>query len=178
MSEKLESFLKDVEAMSVNALTVSKELLADGSPKITLNLANKKVMPDRMESPARAHVFHDAAGFTDYLKANRSESLVVLIDTDSLTAQAVLDDKAKQGFEVVTFDPPEHPKFKLFRSALLGKFNVKGFAQGVMLCRDLVAGVDGNQENAGMQLALLMKQITVSNQVTPNTARAPPASTA
>lgn len=164
--DELSSFLSKVDGMCVNAMTVSKKVLDDGKEEITLNLANKKVMPDRMESPARAHVFHDANGFASYLKSNKSENLLVLIDTKNKRVAAVLDDKAKQGYEVVQFSPPYHPKFTLFEENLLGAFDVKEFAKGVMMCRDLIAGVDGDEKYAGKQLALLMKQITVSNKIT------------
>jgi hypothetical protein len=166
MSEKLESFLKEVEAMSVNALTVTEKLLEDGSRARTIELAHRKVMPERMESPARAHVFHDAAGFAAYLAANRSEHLVVLIDTASLTAQAVLDDRAAKGFETIRFEPPNHPQYDLFEKCLLGNFEVQEFAEGVMMCRDLIVGVDGDGAHAGRDLAMLMKQIRVANKVT------------
>jgi hypothetical protein len=168
-SEKTEvrEFVESVERGHSNIIEVGKSLLADGREKIVLELTQKVDPPVRRESPRRAHTFFDPAGFAGYLAENKPADgrLVVLIDTDALVAKAVLDDGAKDGFEVIAFRPPYHPIFKLIKTALLKTQTVREFADGAVRCRPYIVGMDGHPAD-GQQLAMLMRQITVSNEVT------------
>jgi hypothetical protein len=163
--------LKNVEKNKVNIITVAKEVLGDGEKSVTLNLAQKPVKPERMESQPRGHVFHDVDGFIKYLEKNPSENLVVLADVEETKATAVLNDKAEYGREFVSFEPPYHPQFLMMKESLLdhGPLNITRFAMAIMRNRDIIIGQDGilfNTPAEAKQLGLNMKQITVSSKVT------------
>lgn len=167
MDNTVKEFLEQVERGQLNAISVSERVLDDGCKTVRLELEQKKVMPERMESPARRHVFHEVEGFVQYIKGNAGAKLLVLIDSKNRMVRAVLDDQAKQGYEVILFNPPFHPRFELLTETLLGTHEVAEFAMGVMRNRDVIVGVDGQAGAAnGRSLALLMKQITIASEVT------------
>jgi hypothetical protein len=162
----LDTFLKELPTHSTNALTVSKEVLADGEHKVTLAMEHTLKMPERMESPRRAHVFHEITGFAQYLNSmKRKDQAAVLVDGVKLEASAVLDESAAGGYEVIRFIPMPHPTLTLLRETLIGRFDPKRLAEGVMRNRDVIIGVDGDDSGASKQLAMLMKQITISSSV-------------
>ncbi len=166
MENQLQEFLTNVGKGNINAITAAQKLLANGAADITLAMESKRVMPDRMESPPRDHTFHDADGFARYLAANKTEGLVVLIDAANQQAEAVLDDRAKTQFEKISFVPVLHPQFVMLQKTLLGgKMLLKSFAEAIMRNREVIVGADGATGQAGRDLAMLMKQITVSNAV-------------
>jgi len=161
MSETLKQFVEAVELGNVNALTIAKKLGEDGK-EVVINLEKKRVMPERMESPPRAHVFHDAAGFIGYLKTNKTNNTVVLADVDQVVVEAVLDDQASMGFETIALKPPYHPEFALLAKTLLDRtLSIEQFAIAVMRNRNVIAG--GSESTR--QLALSMSQITVSSKI-------------
>lgn len=164
---QVKAFLERIREGECNAVSVVNELLPDGTKQAKVEFRRTVEPPLRMESPRRAHTFYEAAGFAEYVKkeAFHIEDAMVLIDAQALTAKAVLDDTAANGFEVITFKPPFHPLFVLLRNSLLKTQSVRDFADAVVRCRRQIVGMDG-KEIAGQQLAMLMRQITVSNQVT------------
>jgi hypothetical protein len=167
MDNTVKQFLETVERGQLNAVSVAERVLEDGTKSVRLELEQKRAMPERMESPARGHKFHDVAGFVQYIKANAGGKLLVLIDAKNRMVKAVLDESAKQGYEVILFNPPYHPRFELLRETLLGTHEVAEFAMGVMRNREVIIGVDGQAGAAnGRSLALLMKQITIASEVT------------
>lgn len=171
MSE-LQEFLSEVELGSVNVLSVAKKALPNGDGSLVVNLENKRVMPLRMESPARAHTFHDAKGFVRYLSAVNAahpdkKSMLVLADVEKEDWQVVciLDEKAPHGFEVITLQPAKHPVFCMLEETLLdkGKRLVTDLATAVMRNRHVIC--DSPQCTA-RNLAMMMQQITVSTKTT------------
>jgi hypothetical protein len=159
----VEEFVKEVEAMSVNALTVSKELLADGKPVTELRMEHRKVMPERMESPARSHVFHSVAGFAAYLQANKTDHTLVMADLATGLITAVLDDRAATGFELIRLKPAEFPAFTMLKALLNRSMSIPTFANLVMRNRRVLCGDD---EETARQLALTMQQITIASSIT------------
>jgi len=162
MENQLNDFLKNVEEFGCNALTVSKKILENGKEEVTLNLARKKIMPERMESPAREHVFHEVKGFLDYLTREKNPGMVIFAEVESSQIIAIIDEKAEKGFERIDLIPQYHPDFKLLRDTLLDtEMPIFLFAKNLMRNRNVL---DAGTEKA-KQLALLMRQITVSTKI-------------
>ncbi len=159
---ELKQFLESVGVMDINAITVSKKLLADGKEEVTLNLANKKIMPERMESAPRAHIFHDVPGFVQYLDANKGNNSLVTADCDERKIQAVLSDSADRGREFIYLKPVLHPEFVLLSKLLACRMPISDFARMAMRNRRVL----GETEDDGRDFAMLMQQITISSKVT------------
>jgi hypothetical protein len=171
----IKNFLEEVGNMQHNALSVSQQVLADGGKEVTLNLSRKSIMPERMESPARAHIFHDADGFIAYLQANKpaivdgvpSGVMLVLADVSAKKVVAVLNDKAGKGFEQIILAPPYHPEYTLLSTTLLNKqLGITEFAETVLRNRSVTHAAKINDAKAARDIALLFSQITVSKKVT------------
>lgn len=118
-------------------------------------------MPERMESPPRCHVFYDVAGFTDFLKANKTEKTLVLADVKSECISAVLDDKANEGFTKISLNPAKFPAFEMLEKMLGNQMPVRRFAELLMRNRAIL----GEDEAEGKQLAMLMQQLTIATQI-------------
>jgi hypothetical protein len=163
MSEELRKILTEVAEGDTHVINVDKQLLGD-KENVSLDFSRKRQMPERMESPARAHTFHDVAGFISYLATNKADdaAMVVLADISSQSAAAVLNDKAEKGFEIITFDPPYHPEFVLLSEMLNKTLDIKDFARQILRNMRVIAGEQAEARN----IALMMSQITVSSQVT------------
>jgi len=159
----VKEFLQNVNELGSNALSVSKKLLEDGKEQVTLDLRRTRVMPERMESPPRAHVFHEVDGFLTYIDENRTPSTVIFADVPNTRISAILDDKAERGFEKITFEALHHPEFILLNKTLLDDtMDIMTFARNLMRNRNVLAG---DPEKA-RQLAMMMRQITVSSKIT------------
>lgn len=160
----LDQFVKAVGQNENNSINVVKKVLDDGKENVTINLQRTNVMPERMESPARAHIFHDAEGFIEYLKSNRTQKTLVLADIDNICVSAVLDDNAKNGFETIKLYPPLHPKFALLEETLLNKkMGIATFARAVMRNRAIIKDT---ASVTAKDLAMAMQQITVASETT------------
>jgi hypothetical protein len=86
--------------------------------------------PDRAESPKKAHVFFDSAGFGAYLSKYGSADTVVFADPIEGVCSAVMDEKAKAGFEIVTMQPQLHPLWKPWEKCILaGRLSLESFVE-------------------------------------------------
>lgn len=157
----LKDFLSNIEELHVNALSVAKELTADGTPKITVNLEKKRAMPERMESPPRSHQFYDVPSFVAFVRANKTPGTLVMANIKATKIEAVLDDRAEKGFEVVTLRPALHPSFEMLEAILNEKMPAMDFAEAMMRNREIL----GETLVEGKQLALLWQQLTVSSKI-------------
>lgn len=156
--------IKEVAENEVNVISVAKMMLKGGKENVQVSLEHKKVMPERMESQARCHVFHDAEGFMAFLSANKTKHTFVFADVNGVVIYAVLDDKAKTGFETVSLRPPYHPEFSLLNDALLNKsLPIAFFAQGIMRNRKVIQDSPPNWD--AKSLALAMQQLTVASAI-------------
>ena len=162
MDNGIKSFLNEVEQLSCNALTVSKKLLAEGKEEVTVNLERRKVMPERMESPGRAHEFYDVPGFTRYVKANAGKHAIVLADTVGGTIAAVFNESETHGLEKVRLCPAPFPAFKMLMGMIGVKERIEMFAEQAMRNRAVLGETDGE----GKEFAMLMQQITISSRIT------------
>lgn len=154
-------FLKNVGHLENNALTVSSTLLANGNKEVKLDLARSKLMPEKMASPRRCHRFYDVHGFSLYVAANKSDATVVLADVTNEKIEAVLDDKAKKGFEVIELVPAIFPAFKMLTQMLNRQLPIQDFARLAMRNRRVL----GDTEQEGKQFAMLMQQLTVATKI-------------
>jgi hypothetical protein len=117
-AETFADILRDVAEGDETVFEVVKRTLGEGKDAVAQQqvlIGRRKMQaepPVREDSPPRAHVFHDVAGFTGYLTKFGGDNTVVLVDAIGRKAEAVLDETAKKGFEIVTFEPPLHPAFK------------------------------------------------------------------
>ncbi|KKL71085.1 hypothetical protein LCGC14_2098470 [marine sediment metagenome] len=161
--EEIREILSQVARGNNNAITIAKEM-KDGVNTITVNMKQERVMPERMESPPRAHIFHTAEGFIEYIKAEKTEHTLVLADINRACVHAILNDRATHGFEGVCLEPALDPRFALLTKTLLhgGPIPIAEFALAVMRNRNVMAGTPAKAQ----QLAILMQQITVSSQIT------------
>ena len=154
--------IKKVAENELSAVALAKELLDDGTKKVTVLLERRKIMPERMESPARSHQFCDVDGFTEYVGNNKTTDTVVFCDVNETTIFAVLDDKAPKGFEIITLVPPYHPEFALLAETLLDKtLGIQEFARAVMRNKRVIKDTAGH---SARNLAMIMQQIVVASE--------------
>ena len=159
--DSIKAFLSEVQMLGSNAITVSKELLPDGKEGVTLDLRRSKVMPERMESPPRAHVFYDVESFVLFVKKNKTKNTLVAADVIAGVIEAVLDDKAEKGFEDVCLRPALFPAFELLSGMIGRQLDITEFAKQVMRNRSVL----GDEPDQGRQYALLMQQVTVASSI-------------
>lgn len=168
--ETVRSFLTEVAEGDCNILALSRKELTNGKDGVTCTMQRKRAMPERMESPARAHTFHDAAGFVAYLNGINAadpakENMVVMADVECEEWEVVciLDENARNGFEVIRLRPAKHPVFVMLEETLLdvGTMSMARLALAVMRNRAVI--VDTPQVTA-KDLAMIMQQITVATE--------------
>jgi hypothetical protein len=159
-------FLRKVEEGNENVLEIVKEAGADG--KTTVALQRRKLRPEppkppqRLESPRRAHVFHEVDGFIHYLERYMTdENTTVLANVAGRTMHAVIDEAAAEGLEVIEFTPKIHPLFAPWEPVLSGRpIPVMGFALFIMQHRRQVTEPDGRE------LALIFSQVRSASSLT------------
>lgn len=162
--KSIENHVTRIEIDEYNTMDVVKKVLGDGKKEnVTVTLGRKRIMPERMESPARAHVFHDADGFVSYVDANKTDNTLVLATVDDSRVFAVLDDRAEEGFERIYLIPAKDPRFVLLEKSLLQqRMSIESFAIAVMRNREIIQDTD---KLSARDLALAMQQITVSEKI-------------
>jgi hypothetical protein len=164
-SDTLKKVLTEVKEGETTAIELVRGM-GDDAPIAELRITNTPATPIRAESPPRQHVFYNVAGFLSYLAANATGETVILTDPDKLTAKAVIDDRAVNGFEYVQFQPKYHPLMKMVKSTILAypgqAIEIKRFAGEVMRCRQVIAKADNLDRN---QISMLMQQVSVSSQI-------------
>ena len=121
----LELMLTTPKEGHLTAFDVVRQIGEDGKPgTTTLEVKRRQLQPEppepptRRESKARAHEFHAVDGFVDYLLKFGSPTTVVLADAGKRCVEAVLEESAKNGREVVTMRPQVHPRWKPWRNLL------------------------------------------------------------
>lgn len=116
--DAVESLIRVVPEGRETVLKVVREIVGEGEgakPETTLRVERRLLQPEqpkdpkRQESPRRQHGFFDPKGFTDYLARYGGKDTVVLADPKHGVAQAVLDNRAEKGFEMVSLVPQVHP---------------------------------------------------------------------
>lgn len=160
-------FLREVDQGNENIIDVARKVCEDGAEKVSMALGRRALQPEpptppqRAETPARRHSFNDVDGFLCYLQKHGSDNLVILGDVDARVIHAVLDETAGHGVEIVTLQPVLHPLFAPWARTVLGKsVPASMFAEFVMANRRTV------MEPNGMDLAVTLRQLTVSASIT------------
>lgn len=160
--------LGDIKEGNQTLVDVSRKMLSGGKEQITFAIENRKVQPEppvmlpRQESPPRAHNFHDAMGFADYLKKYKTTDTVVLVDIHARGASAILDEKATNGFELVVLSPILHPLFVPWEKLLDSTRNIsiQIFADFLRKNRRSIVKPEP------MELIGMLSQIKVSRNIT------------
>ncbi len=158
----IKAFMSNIEIGKNHAIAVIKEVLEDGTTNSTVNLSRTKVTPERMESPKRGHIFFTVPGFVSYLKQNETDDTLILADVSDCRICAVLDDKAKDGFEMIYLKPERHPEFILLSQMLDQRMPLPQFAELARRNRRRL----GETEDDGREFTITMQQITISSKVT------------
>jgi hypothetical protein len=164
---ELGQLIRQAKAGHETILDIARDTLPDGQKKISLAIGNRKLNneqppdPVKAPSPRRAHTFHDVLGFADYINKYGSETTVVLADPEQEIMQAVINEKADRGFEVLTFKPLSHPLFEPWEQLLenAAPSPIRAFVDFVARNRRTIIEPDGRE------LLLLMSQIRVSRKV-------------
>ena len=158
-------FTNITEAGKETILNVGRELVGD-KENVTFTVMNRTVQPEqpklrpRLESPARAHLFHDAAGFAAYLAKYKSDDTVVMVDIAEQTVAAVLDEKAVGGFEIIRFTPMVHPLFSPWERLLETNWLVlKTFVEHLAKNRRVIVEPDGKE------VMMLFSQVKASRKI-------------
>lgn len=144
------------------AFDVVDELSGDGK---RLEIIRRKLQPESPESPIRAeskrrdHTFHAVSGFVDYLECYGSDHTVVFADADNRKVQAVLDEEAESGREVIDLAPQTHPRWQPWRQMLGQKIPLAGLFDLVRQNRRAIV------EPEGRGLILSLSQVRCSTEV-------------
>lgn len=110
MTQNLHDILTSFKTGEETFLEITGE---PGDRKLTIT--SRQMLPEepreplRSESPAVQHEFLAASGLADYLMKYGSADVVVFADPINETVYAVLNERADDGFEVVTMKPALHP---------------------------------------------------------------------
>lgn len=159
MPDGINGFLEQVARTHNNTVEVAKRLLGD-KEHVEVTFKQEVVQPIRAESPPRAHVFWSVHGFVEYLQKYATDDLVVLANPMDGTIEAVLNEAALTGFEVVSFEPLYHPLFKPWSDWIGGEpRDIKAFGKFVLGQRHVIMDPDPRM------LAMILSQIRVSKKV-------------
>jgi hypothetical protein len=160
MPDAINGFLEQTSGGAYsNSVDVAKQVLG-GKENVVVTFKKDVVVPIRMESPAKAHTFWSVDRFIEYLQKYASENLVLLADPMTGEMDAVLDERAAKGFEVVSFQPLYHPLFKPWADWIGQEAgDIKRFAKFILAQRHVIVGPEPTQ------LAMALSQIRVSKKV-------------
>lgn len=115
--------------------------------------------PVRSESKPIAHLFYDVSSFIAYLSKYGGSNTVVFANPDNGSMQAVMDEKAKSGFEIITCKPMLHPLWRPWEELVSNDKSVSldEFVSFLLQHRRVVKN--------GRELALELGQITATTTV-------------
>ena len=143
------SLVRALEEGQVPTLKIERRLLNPETPE---------ELP-REESRRRQHTFYAASGFIDYLRKFGSSNTVLFADAEARRVEAVLDELAPRGREVVCLSPQIHPRWEPWREMLDQKIDLDGL-------RDLITGNRRSiVEPEGRHLIFMLRQIRMSTDV-------------
>lgn len=140
------------------------ELSKDGDLK-RIAFGQRKLQPElptptRQESPPRAHVFHTADSLIAYAEKYGDCDTVILLDVPSMNGCVVLSDVADQQFELLPFQPTQHPLFVEWSKMLGRRIDVLQFAEFIMGHRRQIVSPDGREA------AMIFSQLQASTKMT------------
>jgi hypothetical protein len=140
--------------------TLIEKLSKDNKPEATLVVEQKEsepLTPKRAESPRRRHVFYDVESFKAYLLDYGKDTTVVYGNPQSGVVHAVIDEEAKDGFEIIRFEPMLHPLWRPWEAIL---------SNGAVMLDQFVDFVAKNRRSitvpSGAELLMMFSQIKAS----------------
>jgi hypothetical protein len=148
-------------------IRVGEETVLDitgGEKDRKLTIAMRKLHPEearapkRAESKRRTHVFHAAKSLAAYIGAYGGPGTVVFADTEREEISAVLDEKATEGFEVVTMKPQVHPLWAPWLGLADRRHALDAFANFLAQHRRSIVG-------DSREIVLLFSQIRASVKI-------------
>jgi len=163
----LDTILRRIEKGAETALDVAREALGEGpdaKEKVSIVLANRKLQPEdprpplRAESPPRAHVFNDVAGFVAYLEKFGTRGTVILADVAAQRIGAVLNETAGDGRELLSLAPVLHPLFAPWAAVIDDAIEIGKFALFLTKHRSAIVH--------GREIALLFSQVRIAKHIT------------
>ena len=181
------SLIRVVPEGRETVLKVARELVGEGDgakPETTFRVERRVLQPEppndpkRQESPRRVHTFFDPVGFAAYLNRYGGKNTVVVADPKAGMVQAVLDEKALDGFEVLSLAPMIHPLLAPWVDLVKGdgaadddtKDEPTGEPRGRLPLQEFVAFLARNRRIVvrpeGKALALTLSQVRCSTSVT------------
>lgn len=116
--------------------------------------------PTRQESPPRAHGFNTPDALISYVEKYGDFNTLILLDVPKLRGDVILNEKADEQFELLSFAPIEHPLFAEWRAVLGKRMDVLAFAEFVMGHRRQVVQPDGREA------AMVFSQLQASTKMT------------
>ena len=116
--------------------------------------------PTRQESPPRAHVFHTADSLIEYVQKYGAGDTVILLDVPAMNGCVVLSDVSDEQFELLPFQPMQHPLFVEWSKMLGKRIDVLMFAEFVMGHRRQIVAPDGREA------AMIFSQLQASTKMT------------
>jgi hypothetical protein len=147
------------------------DLLAEGGESVkTIEVKRRTLQPEPpnerevARAKARAHQFHSAVEYAEYIKRESVEiDAVVLGDVDSKAVVCVLDEGNSEDRETISFLAKQHPLFDEWEKLLKAEeHDVLDFAKFCQKNRRTIMKPDGRE------LALLFSQVTMAKTVTVN----------
>jgi len=163
-NDSMSKFLRDTPEARESTIAFARKILDDGKKEaVSISLDRKPVTPERLESPPRRHICHDADTFAGYISANKTDNTVVLADVAERSIEAVLDDKAAQGFEVIRLQAQLHPLFVPWNEFLCSAAAEKRTLTDIV--DFLLANRRSVIEPEGKALALILSQVKVSKHM-------------
>jgi hypothetical protein len=171
-NEQIRDLLSRIGPNASNVVTLEHGVDPSREHKtVTVKLESPPLIPIRAESPARHHTFQTGLALRDYLERYKTDHTIVYSDPAGCQAAAVLDESAKEGFEVVHLVPVTHPLFEPWATVLARK-NEEGAAdlrstiltleQFSQLVADSLTIIE--TPNA-RELAFTLRQIQVSTKI-------------
>ena len=170
LSRTIEELIRRIVPGRENVIDLARQLDKDGTPRIMFQVGQRALQdeqplpPVRQESSARKHTFHTAEAMRDYLLAYGTAHTVILGNIATGVAMAVLDETAKDGRECVGLEPMIHPLFEPWAKVVGQTLKIGAFAE--MLIENRRAIVQDNQGHSGRDVAMLFRQVRISNRVT------------
>jgi len=156
--DALNGFMEQLTKGQQRAIDVARKLV-DGKEHIEVTFKQPPLPPIRAESPPRRHTFWSVPGFIGYLKDYGTKNLLVLVDPNKPLVQAVLDEKAEKGFEIVSYAPLISPLWKPWNDRLGDRLEASEFRRYLVTNSEIVIDPDVSH------LASVLAQIKVSKKV-------------
>lgn len=168
-ADAINAHLESASQRTLTSVEVAREMLGP-KEETSVTFHRKPAEPVRAESPRRWHNFYSAEGLVEYLKKYKSENTVVLADTKAEVVKAVIDDKAKRGFEKICFLPSLHPAFEPWDAISGDTMELNDLVQFLLLNRRIVVQPDSRELLATLSQVKISENTTVRRGLGPRAA--------